>query len=78
MTKHLMKVPKDRELRISVPKEISDDAIVEVTIAAKTSLEAYQAKVSMLQSAATDNLFLEDLKSMMSDFSDIDQENWEK
>jgi hypothetical protein len=76
--KQTMKVPKDRELRITIPDEIGEDEIVEVTISSKATSQILQSKIDALKSAATDKLFMEDLKDTMSDFSSIDMENWQR
>ncbi len=75
--KQVVKIPEDREIRIKVPPYIPENEIAEVIVIIKKSPERLKQKISELQEAMKDELFLADLREISEDFKAVDLEGWE-
>ena len=72
-----MKVPVNRELRITLPDHVSENQNVEVILLIGTEDNEKQRKIAMMKEAMSDQLFLDDLKEVSEDFAHLDTEDWE-
>lgn len=70
--KQIVKIPKDRELRIKVPLSIPEGETAEVIVIIKKSPASLKQKISELQEAMKDELFLADLREISEDFKAVD------
>jgi hypothetical protein len=71
-----MKIPKDHELKIKVPKNIPENETVEVILIIKKRRETFKQKINELKYAARDDRFLEDIREIVKDFEPVDSEGW--
>lgn len=76
--KQIMRTPKNHELTIKVPQYVPEDELVEVILIIKKKKDEFKRKIAELKQAATDKLFLEDLRQVTEDFGCVDLEGWEK
>jgi len=72
--KQIVRIPKDHEIRIKVPKDIPEDETVEVILIMKNRQDSFKQKIRELKNATKDRLFLEDMKEISDDFSSVDLE----
>jgi len=75
--KQIVRVSKDREIRIKIPQEIPENEIAEVILIIRKKTDSFKQKISELKEAMTDDLFLDDLKGISEDFKTVDSERWE-
>lgn len=72
--KQIVRIPKDHEIRIKVPKDIPENETIEVILIMKNRQDSFKQKIRELKNAAKDKLFLEDMKEISDDFSSVDLE----
>ena len=72
--KQIVRIPKDHEIRIKVPKDIPEDETVEVILIMKNRQDGFKQKIKELKNATKDKLFLEDMKEISDDFGSVDLE----
>ena len=75
--KQIVRVPKDREVRIKIPPEIPENEIAEVILIIREKPDSFKQKISELKEAMKNDLFLDDLKDIAKDFKTVDFEGWE-
>lgn len=75
--KHIVKIPRDHELRIKIPQHIAEDEIAEVILILRKKTDDFKRKVSEVKEAMTDTLFLEDLNEVSDRFTGVDRKGWE-
>ena len=75
--KQIVRVPKDREVRIKIPQEIPENVIAEVILIIREKPDSFKQKISELKEAMKDDLFLDDLRAIAKDFKTVDFEGWE-
>jgi len=75
--KQIVRVPKDREVRIKIPQEIPENEIAEVILIIREKPDSFKQKIRELKEAMMDDLFLEDLRDIAKDFKTVDFEGWE-
>ncbi len=54
-----------------------ENEIVEVILIVRNESNTFKQKISRLKEAATDDLFLNDLRDISADFNAIDLSEWE-
>ena len=62
--KQIVRVSKDREIRIKVPRYIPENAIAEVILIIRKKPDSFKQKISELKEAMRDDLFLDDLREI--------------
>lgn len=68
-------IPATRNINIQLPETAAVNEEAEIIILFKpSSKKTYAEKIAELQAAATDPLFLADLKEIAEDFKYVDQE----
>lgn len=72
--KQIIKIPKNHEIYIKVPREFPENETVEVILIMKKRQDSFRVRIRELKNAAKDNLFLEDLEDISDDFRSIDTE----
>ena len=72
--KQIIKIPKNHEIKIKVPREFPENETVEVILIMKKRQDSFRERIRELKIAAKDNLFLEDLEEISEDFRSIDIE----
>ena len=75
--KQIVRVSKDREIRIKIPQDIPENEIAEVILIIRKKPDSFKQKISELKEAMKDDLFLDDLKEISEDFKAVDFEGWE-
>ncbi|KAF5413869.1 MAG: hypothetical protein C5S38_05430 [Candidatus Methanophagaceae archaeon] len=70
--KQIVRVPKDREVRIKIPQEIPENEIAEVILIIREKPDSFKQKISELKEAMKD-----DLRDIANDFKTVDFEGWE-
>ena len=75
--RQIVRVSKDREIRIKIPQEIPENEIAEVILIIRKKTDSFKQKISELKEAMRDDLFLDDLKEISEDFKAADLEGWE-
>lgn len=74
--KQIVKIPKDREIRIKIPSYIPENETVEVILILKKSSEDLKQKINELKKAMNYDLFIDDLRGVSEDFKTVDLEGW--
>ena len=72
--KQIVRIPKDHEIRIKVPKDIPENETIEVILIMKNRQDHFKQKIGELKNAAKDKLFLEDMKEITEDYRTVDLE----
>ena len=72
--KQIIKIPKNHEIKIKVPREFPENETIEVILIMKKRQDSFRERIRELKIAAKDNLFLEDLGEISEDFRSIDLE----
>lgn len=72
--KQLVTVPETRELRIQLPDDAATQEEAEVIVLFKSGGAAINDKIAAMQEAMSDEMFLNDLRETMEDFSHADAE----
>jgi len=75
--KQIVRVSKDREIRIKVPLYIPENEIAEVILIIRKKPDSFKQKISELKEAMRDDLFLDDLREISEDFKAVDLDGWE-
>jgi len=73
-----VRVPANRKVTITIPSEIPTENDVQIVVQFKVPSESFQEKIAQLSTCMQDPLFLEDLKAVQDDFSEIDKIDWEE
>ena len=68
-------IPKNHEIKIKIPDNFAVNENIEVIVIKPE--KKHSEKIALLKTAMKDKAFLNDLKNIETDFSSIDQENWE-
>ena len=74
--KHIIRTPKDHEIRIRIPEHIPENDPVEIILFYRKTNDQYDKKIIELEKAIKDTLFTNDLDQISKDFENIDNENW--
>ena len=72
--KQIVRIPRNHEIRIKVPKDIPENETIEVILIMKNKQDSFKQKIRELKDAAKDKLFLEDMKEISEDFRIVDLE----
>ena len=72
--RQIVTVPATREIHIQLPDTAAIHEEVEIIVLFKSAPKSLAEKISLLQEAVNDQLFLDDLKEIAEDFKYIDQE----
>ncbi|MCZ7358208.1 MAG: hypothetical protein O8C66_15610 [Candidatus Methanoperedens sp.] len=72
--KQIIKIPKNHEIKIKVPREFPENETVEVILIMKKKQDSFRERIRELKNAAKDKLFLEDMEEISEDFKSIDLE----
>jgi hypothetical protein len=72
--KQIIKIPKNHEIKIKVPREFPENETVEVILIMKKKQDSFRERIRELKNAAKDRLFLEDMEEISEDFKSIDLE----
>ena len=72
--KQIVRIPRNHEIRIKVPKDIPENETIEVILIMKNKQDSFKQKIGELKDAAKDKLFLEDMKEISEDFRIVDLE----
>ena len=72
--KQIVRIPKDHEIRIKVPRDIPENETIEVILIMKNRQDGFKQKIRELKNATKDKLFLEDMKEISDDFGSVDLE----
>ncbi|HLP46653.1 MAG TPA: hypothetical protein VK469_11925 [Candidatus Kapabacteria bacterium] len=75
--RQVVRIPGDHELKIKVPDYLEEDDLIEIILLVKTRRHDFAEKINRMKRAASDPLFLADIKRIERDFEDTDQEGWE-
>ncbi len=67
--KQIVRIPKDHEIRIKIPRRVPENEILEVILIIKERPNGFKQKIGKLKEAAKDNLFLNDIGEIAEDFS---------
>ncbi|NAS88325.1 hypothetical protein C4E24_01070 [ANME-1 cluster archaeon AG-394-G21] len=76
--KQIVRVSKDREIRIKVPLYIPENEIAEVILIIRKTHDSFKQKISELKEAMREDLFLDDLIEISEDFKAVDLDGWER
>lgn len=74
--RHIVTVPDSRELRIQLPEEATPQEEAEVIVLFKRSPSDAGEKLAAVREAASDELFLADLKEVAEDFRHADEDEY--
>ena len=72
--RQIVTIPATRELRIQLPEEALAHQEAEVIVLFKSAPAGFDEKIKAIQEAASDELFLGDLKEIAEDFEYVDFE----
>ncbi len=72
----VVRVPKNRKITIDVPEEIPVNSAIEVNISIRGKEDEMKKKIELIKEAANDRLFLDDIQETMTNFKNVDSENW--
>lgn len=70
--KQIVRVSKDREIRIKVPQYIPENEIAEVILIIRKKPDSFKQKIHELKEAMGDDLFLDDLRAISENFKAVD------
>ncbi|MEW6126109.1 MAG: hypothetical protein AB1757_03520 [Acidobacteriota bacterium] len=70
--KHKVRIPADKQIKIRLPDYVLVDEEAEVIVLFKSASSNQSKKVSQMQEAVNDPLFLADLNTVMEDFKYAD------
>jgi hypothetical protein len=76
--KHMIRPPKDHTVQLHIPQHITENELVEVIMLVGTPQPTFNQKISLLKTAMRDELFLNDLYEVGTDFEAVDLEDWER
>lgn len=69
--KYNIKIPENREIKISVPANIPQDETAEVIVLFKKQKD-FNSKINELKKAVNDRYFMEDIAEIEKDFAAVD------
>ncbi len=72
-----VRIPKNHEIKIKIPDDISENETVKVIIMKKDTSLSFKKKIKQIKNAINDKHFMNDLNETKDDFSSIDFEDWE-
>ena len=73
--KQIVRIPKNHELKIKVPKHIPANEVAEIFLLIKGKKQTlFKARINELKKSKSDKLFLEDMKNNLDDFKVVDAE----
>jgi hypothetical protein len=72
----MIKVPKNREIKIRVPEGIPVNSSIEVEVSIRSKNDDLERKLQLIKESVDDKLFLEDVQVITKDFKNVDSENW--
>lgn len=70
--RQIVRVSKDRVIRIKIPQYIPENEIAEVILIIRKKPDSFKRKISELKEAMRDDLFLDDLKGISENFKAVD------
>ena len=74
--KQILRIPRNHELRIKVPKDFPENETVEVILIMNKRQGSFKQKIQELKEAVKDNRFMNDLREVSDDFNIVDSEGW--
>jgi mannitol/fructose-specific phosphotransferase system IIA component (Ntr-type) len=74
--KQILRIPRNHELRIKVPKDFPENETVEVILIMNKRQDSFKQKIQELKEAVKDNRFMNDLREVSDDFNIVDSEGW--
>ena len=74
--KHIVRIPKNHEIRIKIPDHVPVNESVEVIIFLREKPGEHDKKIDQLRAAMKDEVFLDDLKQIAGDFENVDLQDW--
>lgn len=74
--RYLVKIPEKREITVAVPPHIKPNQMAEVILMVKDHPQNYAANVQAMKAAASDDLFMRDLKEVATDSQAVDSGDW--
>jgi hypothetical protein len=66
--RQIVRIPRDHELKIRVPKNIPENETVEVILIIKERQKNFKQRINELKYASKDNKFLDDMQEISRDF----------
>ncbi len=72
--RQIVRIPRDHELKIRVPKNIPENETVEVILIIKERQKNFKQRINELKYASKDNKFLDDMQEISRDFESVDSE----
>ena len=72
-----VRIPKNHEIKIKIPDDISENETVKVIIMKNDTSLSFKEKIKQMKKAINDKHFINDLNQTRDDFSTIDFEDWE-
>ena len=72
----VVKVPKNREIKIRVPDGIPVNSSIELQVSIRGKGDGLDKKIQLIKESLDDKLFLEDIQEVTTDFNNVDSENW--
>ena len=75
--RQIAQTPSSHEIRLALPREIPDNAPIEIIILVADDPDLFQRKIQQLRMAMRDQLFLNDLHEVAADFAAIDAQGWD-
>jgi hypothetical protein len=72
----MIKVPKNREIKIRVPEGIPVNSSIVVEVSIRSKNDDLERKLQLIKESVDDKLFLEDVQVITKDFKNVDSENW--
>ncbi len=74
--RQIIKTPRNHEIKITIPHYVPENYPVEVLLILKEHRDDFDRKIDQLKAAVNDELFLQDLGEVASDFEAVDLEDW--
>lgn len=74
--KQILRIPRNHELKIKVPKDFPENETVEVILIMNKRQDSFKQKIQELKEAVKDNRFMNDLREVSDDFNTVDSEGW--
>jgi hypothetical protein len=75
--KHMVRIPKNHEIRIKVPRNVPPNEVVEVILIVRKKTDSFEQKINELKEAKGDSRFKDDLRDASEDFKIVDTEGWD-
>ena len=74
--KQIVRIPKNHELKIKIPKHIPANEVAELILFVKGKNQIFKTKINKLKKAKNDKIFLKDMQDILDDFKVVDAEGW--